>query len=143
MEVTMRLALRKEEYYEYLIDALWGELKRSVSRKIRKSEIKTNYKFINKYKHADKCYEVISEISRLEKNRLYELSRKGDFGSQLISYRLDDNHDGTINVTYSQVTKNNTVFRKLNSTIKQSKEKRMMKQMLKQIENEIILKRID
>lgn len=142
MEVTMTLKVTKEEYFDYLMDSLYMNLKRSVSRKIKRSDIRKGYHFVNHYKKGEEHFEVGTTISQLEKNRIYELQRSGDFGKQLVRHMIETNPDQSINVTYIEETESNSLFGKIRSVSKKHSEKKMMKKMLKQVETDLISKRI-
>lgn len=137
MRISDTLNVSAEAYFNTLQRYLLKDLKKTVSKSIKLSDLKAGYRFEKTYHTKDGDYVSKQEIVEMEYAKAYQLKFSIPDGYQIISHHIDTIDDDHIKVVYEEVIESDKLGLKTKQFMRRGKSRKMMKQILHNLELEI------
>lgn len=139
MKVKKRLNVSAEAYFSLLQHYLLKDLRKTVSKSIRRSDLKKGYRFDKVY-HTETGEDFIShqEITAMEPGVMYQLRYSIPKGYQIITHRITAIDDYHIQVEYEEEIESTDLGIRFRKITQKRKSKKAMMEALKRLETEII-----
>lgn len=141
MKVKKQLAVSDQEFFDYIMTSLHKELKRIVSRNIKKSDIVEGYEFIKRYRQGKQTFDINCKIEVLDIPKTYKLVMSAPKTDQIIVHRVTRIDDHTIELEYKEDVITKSLYVKLNKSFKTAKARKNMEKTIQLLEQEIIAQR--
>ncbi|MDF9824305.1 hypothetical protein M2475_001095 [Breznakia sp. PF5-3] len=141
MIVKKELHVSDKEFFDYILNNLHKELKRIVSRNIKRSDIKEGYTFVKRYKQGNATIEIDCKIEELDIPKAYKLVMSTPKTDQIIAHRVTKIDDDHIELEYEEDVISKSLYVKLNKFFKGSSARKKMEKTLDMLEFEIISKK--
>lgn len=137
MKINDTLNVSAEAYFNTLQRYLLKDLKKTVSKSIKLSDLKKGYRFEKTYHTKDGDYTSKQEIVEMEYAKAYKLRFSIPGGYQIISHHIDEIDAEHIKVVYEEVIESDKLSLKTRQFMRRGKSRKMMKQILYNLELEI------
>ena len=140
MIVTKKLSVSSTDYFDCICRYLIKDLRKTVNKNMKLKDIKPDFSFYKTYKTKDGDFKSKQVIEEFEYGKAYKLKIKIPEGYQIISHHIKELSDDEIEVRYEEVVESNKASVKVRQFSRRGKSKKVMKQLLNDLESEIILK---
>lgn len=137
MKISDTLNVSAEAYFNVLQRYLLKDLKKTVSKSINIRDLKQGYRFEKTYHTKDGDYVSKQEIVEMEYAKAYKLKFSIPGGHQIISHHIEEIDSEHIKVEYEEVIESGKLSIKTRQFMKRGKSRKMMKQILHNLELEI------
>lgn len=141
MIIKETLNVSDTEFFDYITDALYKELKRIVSRNLKRSEVKEGFKFVKRYNQGKTRVEIDCVIEKMDIPHEYRLLMKMPKTEQVIAHRVTRIDDSHIELEYEEDVITSSLYVKFNKSFKAAKARKNMQRNVKRLEEEIIARR--
>ncbi|MDD3049041.1 MAG: DUF3284 domain-containing protein [Bacilli bacterium] len=137
MKISDTLNVSAEAYFNVLQRYLLKDLKKTVSKSINVKDLKQGYRFEKTYRTKDGDYVSKQEIVEMVYAKAYQLKFSVPGGYQIISHHIEELDNNHIKVVYEEIIESSKLSIKLRQFMRRGKSRKMMKQILHNLELEI------
>lgn len=141
MKIKKQLAVSDQEFFDYIMFSLHKELKRIVSRNIKRSDIVEGYEFVKRYRQGKQTFDINCKIETLDIPRTYKLVMSAPKTDQIIAHRITKIDDYSIELEYEEDVITKSLYVKFSKSFKTAKARKNMEKTIQLLEQEIIAKR--
>lgn len=141
MKIKGTLHVSAEAYFNTLQKYLLKDLRKSVDRSIKMGDLKAGYTFTKTYQRKnDSDYVSHQEIVEMDYGKAYCLKFSVPGGYQVISHHIKELDENTIEVVYEEVIESKEFGLNVKQFMRRNKSRKLMKQILANLEKEIQIK---
>ncbi len=138
MRVKGTLHVSAEAYFSTLQKYLLKDLRKTVDRSLKMSDLKPGFTFSKTYKRAkEDDYVSTQEIVTMDFGKAYCLKFSVPGGYQVISHDIKEIDENTIEVEYEEVIETKEVGLRVKQFMRRGKSRKLMHQILSNLEKEI------
>ncbi|NCC54517.1 MAG: DUF3284 domain-containing protein [Erysipelotrichia bacterium] len=137
MKISDTLNVSAEDYFNVLQQYLLKDLRKTVSKSLKKSDLKAGYQFKKTYRTKDGEYESKQEIVEMDYGKAYQLKFTIPGGYQIISHHIEKIDEQHIKVEYEEVIESHQLSIRLRQFMRRGKSRKLMKSILYNLELEI------
>lgn len=137
MIIKRNLRVSAEQYFDFLLNHLYKQVKRDISNSIKKKDLIKGFEIKKTYfRDVDKVT-IVFRIEEMERPLLYKISFKTEKGSQFVLHRIRTIRDNFIEVEYEENIQTDDLKQKLKALVVANKTRGNMAKTISIIENEI------
>lgn len=141
MIIYRKLNVSANEYFDYLVNVLYKELKKNGSRAIKKSDLVEGYKFTKTLQQEGTKKETSYYIEKLERPTHFRIVYTNENGQHFVYHQIKAKQKFVIEDEYEEdiITKNWKI--RLKAMRDDAKTRKSMAKAVKKMESEIIFRR--
>lgn len=140
MIVKKKLNVSADAYFDLLARYLLRDLRKSLGKKVKATEIKPGYTFQKKYKLVDESVFTSKQtIEEYDYGRAYRLTFTIPQGTQVVAHTIKTLDENKIEVTFEDTIISSIPAQKFRNLTGASAKKKQMKQFLEMVEAEILV----